>query len=165
MGLVSAILITIVFLPFFYIAYLGKRQSKQRNKIFYREARKLGLHLDEQEQWGNTFLGLDRKRSKLIYMRDFPGELIRNVISLESISSCNVTIQQARQKTKGKVDFRLLKVDLELIHAAQPEKRTLLNFFDQEAVYAQDFETERAERWKERIRKMLHQPKAMRSAS
>lgn len=165
MGLVSAILITIVFLPFFYIAYLGKRQSKQRNKLFYKKARKLGLHLDEQEQWGNTFVGLDQKSSKLIYMRSLTGKLIRKEISLDSINSCNVLIQQAKQKTKGKVDFRLLKVDLELIYAAQPEKRTLLNFFDQEVVYAQDHEIERAERWKNRIGKYMHKHSTMRSAS
>ncbi|GGD58008.1 hypothetical protein [Muriicola marianensis] len=165
MGLVSAILTTLVFLPFFYIAYLGKQQSKKKYKIFQKEARRLGFYLDEHEHWGNTLIGLDRTRSKLIYMRILPGELFKVEIPLESIEKCNVLIERNRRKTNGNVSFDLVRVDLELIHTKPAEKSTLLNLYDRDGQVSQDFEVERAEKWKKLIEKNCNLPGSFRSAS
>ena len=165
MGLVSAILTSVVFLPFFLIAYQGKHDTRKKYKIFHREALRLGLHLDEKEHWGNTFIGLDHSHSKLVYMRADPEELTTIEVTLDSVKNCEILMQQSRRKVGGKIELDLVKVDLLLFLSDLEERKIPLTFFDRDGQVSQDHEMERAERWKKKIQARCSEFKQLQSAS
>ena len=148
MGLVSLILITIIFAPFFYAGFSGNSHAKKLKKIFKNEVAKQGYNLNHMEFWGNTFIGLDLKKSKLIYMSVINSELFKKEILINSIKDCNVVKKIYNHKKNGKVQTQLVSVDLELTFKNYNEPVTLLNFYNRDNFYTENHELKRAEKWK-----------------
>ncbi|WP_228238310.1 hypothetical protein [Allomuricauda sp. M10] len=149
MGLISALLTLVIFLPFFYAALLGKKQTKKIREQFENEIVRGGYRLDYKDFWGNTLIGLDKTKSKLIYLRLNKNELIRKEISMKTIKGCTVSTQEVNQRINGELITYRKSVDLELMLHGQKEIQ--LNFFDCNGYCKEDYDIKRAEKWKELI--------------
>lgn len=165
MGLVSTILIATVFLPFLYIAYLGKVQHKKINQLFDQEIRKFGYHFDEFEKWGNTFLGLDQKNALLVYMRYHSNLLVKQEISVTKIKECCVLVNEQETRKDQKIHTQLVKVNLSLKLIGEEQNPIILNFFDSDLNYREDHEVKRAEKWKQLVLKNGTPFKPLKSAA
>lgn len=154
--IISVVLVASVFVPFFIIDFSGKSGIKQMRKLFKTEVVKHGLKLTEQENWGNTFIGEDKEQKKLIFMKFLEADPIVHIIDLSKVYSCDIDSKVTTVKTKTKRDSILQKLNL-IIHSIQPEKsEVLLNFYDAEGIYGEDFEFARAEKWKTIIKGYIH---------
>ena len=151
MGIVSSILVLVIFFPFFYAGFLGSNNIKKRKKLFDHEVAKGGYQLANQDFWGNTFVGLDPQKAKLIYMRVTDAGLVKKEIPLKSIKNCNVVQETIRQRKDGQVKNHLMKVDLELTFKNSYQPITFLNFFDSAGYCMEEGELDRAEKWKSLI--------------
>ena len=165
MGLVSAILTASIFMPFFYAAYLGKKQDKKINQAFNRDINRLGYYFDKHERWRNTFLGWDKTRSKLVYMRYSSNVLERKEFSISKIMDCKIVVDEKKERKNGKIYSTLLKVDLCLVLFCNDRNPVLLNFYDCNGNYMEDHEVKRAEKWKQLILKNITPIKPLKSAA
>ncbi|TFG75498.1 MAG: hypothetical protein E4H26_05980 [Flavobacteriales bacterium] len=145
--IISIILVTSVFLPFFLIDLSGKTAAGQRKKQFKLAIAKNNLTLSDKEIWGNSFIGIDRNQKKLLFMKVEGADQIDTLIDLSNLRDCKIVTAYRKSKVKNQNELLLLKLDLE-IHFIKGRNVESLNFFDFEAPYKEDFELIRAEKWK-----------------
>ena len=153
--IISLILVASVFVPFFIIDLSGKSGIKQMRKLFKQEQVKYNLKLTEQENWGNTFIGVDKEQRKMLFMKFMEAEPTFHFIDLDKIQSCQIDSKVETIKTKIKKENILQKLNLKitLLNAKGPE--VILNFYDTEGIYGEDFEMARAEKWKMILQKNM----------
>ncbi|MEB8346619.1 hypothetical protein OO010_11220 [Flavobacteriaceae bacterium KMM 6898] len=145
--IISLVLVASVFVPFFIIDFSGKSGIKQMRKSFKLELGKNNIILTEQENWGNTFIGIDKEQKKMLYMKFLVAQPTIHLIELSKIQACEIDNKVATVKTKIKKENILQNLNLKLspIDTSNPE--VILNFYDSEEIYAEDFEMARAEKW------------------
>lgn len=146
--IISVILIASVFVPFFIIDFSGKSGIKQMKKLFKLEQVKNNLKLTEQENWGNTFIGVDREQNKMLFMKFSEVDPSIHLIDLSKIQVCEIDSKIASVKTKMKKENILQKLNLRISPKDTRYPEVILNFYDSEGIYGEDFEVARAEKWK-----------------
>lgn len=165
MGLVSTILTGSIFLPFFYAAYLGKQQNKKMEQFFNKEIVRSGHAFEEYEQWGNTFIGLDKRHATLVYMRATKTGLLKGEIPIIQVRECNILTEVINQRRNGKVYTHLKKVNLSIGFFGQNEHTIILNFYDIDEPYMENHEIARAEKWKNLVLGHCNPLRPLRSAA
>jgi hypothetical protein len=145
--IVSIILVSSVFLPFFLIDRSGKSAAGHRKKLFKLAIAKNKLALSDQETWGKSFIGIDRNQRKLLFMNVEGKEQVEKLIDLNNIRDCKINTIYKKSTVKNHHETILLKLDLEL-HYFKSAKVEVLNFYDIDAPYKEDYEMIRAEKWK-----------------
>ncbi len=145
--IVSIILVCSVFLPFFLIDRTGKSAAGHRKKQFKMATAKNKLTLSEQEIWGKSFIGIDQNQRKLLFMNVEGEAQLEKLIDLNLVRDCKINTTYKKSTLKNHHEMILLTLDLE-IHYIKSEKVELLNFFDIDCPYKEDYELNRAEKWK-----------------
>lgn len=153
--IISLILVASVFVPFFIIDFSGKSGIKQMRKLFKLEQVKCNLKLTEQENWGNTFIGIDSVQKKMLFMKFVEAEPTVYLIDLSRIQSCEVESKVEIIKTKIKKESILQKLNLKITSIGANNFEDILNFYDAEGIYGEDFEMARAEKWKAIVKKNM----------
>ncbi len=146
--IISLVLVVSVFVPFFILDFSGKSGIAQMKKLFNLELAKNNLKLTEQENWGNTFIGLDREQKKMLFMKFSELDPSIQLIDLSKIQACEIDCKIASVKTKVKKERILQKLDLKISPIDTRNPEVILNFYDWEGIYGEDFEMARAEKWK-----------------
>ncbi|MET6991279.1 hypothetical protein [Sediminicola arcticus] len=146
--IISLILVASVFVPFFIIDFSGKSGIKQMRNLFKLEQVKYNLKVTEQENWGNTFIGIDRVQKKMLFMKFLEAEPTIHLIDLGKIQSCEIESKVEIIKTKIKKDSILQQLNLKITSPGTNSFEGILNFYDAEGIYGEDFEMARAEKWK-----------------
>ncbi|MEJ1223190.1 hypothetical protein [Sediminicola sp. 1XM1-17] len=154
--IISVILVASVFVPFFIIDFSGKSGIKQMRKLFKMEVVNHNLKLTEEENWGNTFIGLDKEQKKLIFMKVLGTEPLIHVIDLSKVMACEIDSKVNTVKTKTKRETILQKLNLKITAIESNNAEVILNFYDAEGIYGEDFEFARAEKWKSIIKGYIH---------
>ncbi|MCM4167512.1 hypothetical protein KCTC52924_00989 [Arenibacter antarcticus] len=147
MTLISVLLVLAVVIPFLVLNSSGKGEAKtiaNRIKEFAKEAH---LKFDQKESWGNRFIAIDKTRKILVFSRIVNGEVVINEVPMDQVEKS--TIQKATKmvKTNSGKENVLQKLDLEITYFAHHEKALLLNFYDIDQIYTEDYELKRAEKW------------------
>ncbi len=145
--IVSIILVSSVFLPFFLIDRTGKSAAGHRKKQFKMAIAKNHLALTDQEIWGNSFIGLDQQQKKLLFMKVEDKDQWEKLIDLNNIKECKINTVYKKSTAKNHHEMILLKLDLE-IYSRKGNSVEVLNFFDIDGPYKEDYEMIRAEKWK-----------------
>lgn len=145
--IVSLILVSSVFLPFFLLDRSGKTAASRRNKMFRLATAKNKLALSEQETWGKSFIGIDQNQKKLLFMNVEGEAQLEKLIDLNLVRDCKINASYKKSSVKNQNDTILLKLDLEL-HYFRSAKVEVLNFYDIDCPYKEDYELNRAEKWK-----------------
>ncbi|MGB5274366.1 MAG: hypothetical protein WBN39_09965 [Flavobacteriaceae bacterium] len=145
--IISVILVSSVFLPFFLIDRTGKSAAGHRKKQIKMAIAKDHLALTEQEIWGNSFIGIDQQQKKLLFMKVEDKDQLEKLIDLNNIKDCKITTAHKKSTVKNHKEMLLLKLDLE-IHSLKGNSIEILNFYDIDGPYKEDYEMIRAEKWK-----------------
>ncbi|ALM08121.1 hypothetical protein SB49_10130 [Sediminicola sp. YIK13] len=146
--IISLVLVASVFAPFFILDFSGKSGIAQMKKLFTLELVKNNLKLTEQENWGNTFIGIDREQKKMLFMKFSEVDPRVHIIDLTKIQACEIDSKIASVKTKVKKENILQQLNLKISPIDTRNPEVILNFYDWEGIYGEDFEMARAEKWK-----------------
>ncbi len=153
--IISVVLVASVFLPFFIIDFSGKSGIAQMKKLFKLELLKNNLKLTEQENWGNTFIGVDREQKKMLFMKFSEVDPSIHLIDLGKIQACEIDSKIGSVKTKVKKENILQQLNLKISPIDNRNPEVILNFYDWEGIYGEDFEMARAEKWKTIIKSLM----------
>lgn len=146
--IISIVLVASVFVPFFIIDFSGKSGIKQMRKLFKLELVKNNMKLTEQENWGNTFIGVDKEQKKMLYMKFLEAEPTIHLIELSKIQACEIYSKVTSIKKNSKKESVLQLLNLRITSKDAKHTEVILNFYDAEGTFAEDFEMARAEKWK-----------------
>lgn len=155
MIIISVLLVMAVVVPFLIFNFLGKGDSKiisNKVKQFSKEAH---LKLDEKESWGNTFIAIDRTQKILVFSKIIKGEVTIKNIALDQVEKTNIQKNLKLVKTNTGKENVLQRLDLEIVFFAHHEKSLLLNFYDVDQVYTENYELKRAEKWSTLINEVV----------
>ncbi len=148
--LVTAILLTIVSLPFV-LAYRNKR--KQENKIYselHALANRNFCQLNEKEYSGNSALGLDREQGKLLYVRIAGNEIKTKAIILSEYKTSNVRCTY-KASDSGKENEIIENISLVFEPRSAQSGTQSVELFSSSANTVLDDELNLAKKWSKRI--------------
>ena len=154
--IISLVLVASVFVPFFILDFSGKSEIAHMKKLFKLELVKNNLKLTEQENWGNSFIGVDREQKKMLFIKFLEVEPIIHLIDLSKIQACEIDSKIGSVKTKVKKENILQQLNLKISPIDSRNPEVILNFYDWEGIYGEDFEMARAEKWKTIIKSLMN---------
>ncbi len=151
MTALDILIVTTIFLPFILLARLGKKSKRKLYKQFKDSAQKNGLIISEKEFWANAYIGIDCEKKVLLFIRSEDGSLDEKLIDLNKVKECKVITSVENIRTKNTKQGILEKVGLQIYFTGKDTTMDLLNFYDYNRIYSEDFEVQRAEKWKKTI--------------
>ncbi len=144
--IVSLLLVGSVFLPFFLLSTLGKKETKKLKAEIKAVKTKNNLKVSQEEFWGDNYMGIDPNQKKLIFFKSSGLEKNWHLLDLNKLKGCKVIEKRKVIKIKNKRDSLLERLDLELLF--KNGDVLLLPFFDAAESHSEDFENRRIEKWK-----------------
>jgi hypothetical protein len=157
MLLVSALLVLCTIIPFVILNKSGKGDLKIMNKEVKNVMLGSKLKFDVKESWGNSFIGLDATNKKLVFSKVFEGVVALENIDLSKVSNVKILKKTHVVKSKNKKETVLEKLDLEIGFLNHEKPVKILNFYDINSIYMEDYELVRAEKWYAAINGVLIQ--------
>ena len=155
MILVSTLLVLCTVIPFVILNKSGKGDLK----IMSNEVKKLmvqsQLKFDLKESWGNSFIGLDSNNRRLIFSKVFDGVVALENIDLEEVSNAKIIKKTQVVKSNNRKETVLEKLDLEIGFIDHEKEVKMLNFYDINSIYMEDYELVRAEKWNTAVNNIL----------
>ncbi|QXP55947.1 hypothetical protein H0I25_18110 [Cellulophaga sp. HaHa_2_95] len=150
---ICLVLVGIIFIPFFLFNMSGKSASKKVKEAAKALSTKNKLTISQSELWGNSYIGIDEKEQKIVFLKFSENEIYEHVVAISSIKDCMILEQRKFFKVKNKKDSHLEKLDLKItLKSGQPFE---LNFYDETLNYSEDFEVKRVQKWKSLINQFL----------
>ena len=147
--IISLILVAIVFVPFFYMNYLGKKETKKLKAICKANISRNELKISQQEIWADHYIGIDSDQKKLLYLQGLKSDNKETLIDLKYVTGCNKIEKSKTIKIKDKKESRLERLVLVIVF--KNGTNTLLNFYDSDKNYSEDLEANRLEKWKQLV--------------
>jgi hypothetical protein len=142
------IILTTLFcvLPFAWFMFIGKNNSRKKEKLFKDAIKDENLSFNTKEQWNNNFIGIDESKNILMFIKLIKQEASILKIDLNEIKSCQINKKTRDFKRENKMETELQSLDLELAFLTKSEIVTL-NFYDINDEFSEEFEMKRAEKW------------------
>lgn len=144
-NIIAAIILIMIFLPIYFLNKTGITFSKKLIKSFNSIALSNNLNLDLQECWANTCIGIDINQKKLIYKRGLDSDAF-TIINLKEINTCELIKNVSQRRVDKTVVNELNTLDLKL-SAKNNYPSNILNFYDKEIGFNEDFELKRIDKW------------------
>lgn len=148
--IISAILVALISVPFLLINSIGKSGTRKLKSVYRQIAKKHNFNTTEQEGWGNSYIGIDPSQNKLLFLKLKGEEVSEEFVNLFLVKSCEIRESKDVIRTNHTRETILLGIDLTLTFGHGHES-LVLNFYDRESGYQEDYEHSRAERWKKII--------------
>ena len=105
------------------------------------------LKFDLKESWGNSFIGLVETNRTLVFAKVFDGVVALDNIDLNEVLNAKIIKKTHVVKTNNKKETVLERMDLEIKFLDESRQHKILNFYDIESIYIEDYELRRAEKW------------------
>lgn len=137
-------------LPYLWFIFIGKNNSKKKEKLFKDVIKKENISFDTQEQWNNNFIGLNESQNIMMFINLSNQEASFFKIDLSQLQSCKINRKARDFKKEKKMESELQSVDLELTFLNKNETITL-HFYDNNEEFSEDMEMKRAEKWQSLI--------------
>ena len=106
------------------------------------------LALSEQEIWGNSFIGIDQQQKKLLFMKVEDQDQLEKLIDLNNVRDCKITTAYKKSTVKNHQGNAFVEARPGNTLSQGQFKVEILNFFDIDGPYKEDYELNRAEKWK-----------------
>ncbi|WP_158285051.1 hypothetical protein [Arenibacter aquaticus] len=147
MPLLSVLLVLVTVIPFLILNYSGKGEAKMLRKKADSLKKEFNLKFNLEENWGNSFIGLDTECNTLVFLKVFDGVVATEIIDLAAVDKSEIIKKDKVVRNAHGKEVVLEKLDLRIafFDTGKPDK--LLNFYDLEDVYLEDYELRRAEKW------------------
>ncbi|MCK0144432.1 hypothetical protein MWU78_02065 [Arenibacter sp. F26102] len=147
MWIVSALLVLCTVLPFVILNKSGKGDLKIMSNEIKKLMNESKLKFNLKESWGNSFIGLDSDNKALIFSKVFDGVVALENINLNDVLNAKIVKKTHVAKTQNKKETVLERMDLEIKFLDESREVKILNFYDIESIYIEDYELRRAEKW------------------
>lgn len=144
--IVSLILVGSVFVPYYFFILAGNSETKKLKTKCKAAIAKNNLKVSQMETWGNSYIAIDAHQKKLFFMKIYETECLEQLVDLSKIKETKIMQNKKSIKTKHGFKDLLEKLDLEILLVSG--ERIILNFYDSNQIYAEDFELKRVEKWK-----------------
>lgn len=144
-NIITVIILIIIFLPIYLLNKTGNTYLKKLAKKLDAIALNNNLKLDQKEGWGNTCIGIDTAQQKLLYKRGLETDDYI-FIDLREIESCEYLKEATQKRVDKTIVNQLATLDLKLT-LKKNKTQMLLNFYDMDNGYIEDFEMKRIENW------------------
>ena len=155
MPLLSALLVLVTIIPFLILNYSGKGETKILTKKADSLKKEFNLKFSLKEKWGNSFIGLDKECNTLIFLKVFDGVVATEIIDLAAVGKSEIIKKDKVVRNANGKEVVLERLDLKLAFLDTDIPDKLLNFYDLEDVYLEDYELRRAEKWNAAIANTL----------
>lgn len=150
---ICLILVGLIFIPFFLFNVSGKSNLKKVKETAKAVSIANHLVISQNEIWGNSYIGIDEKQQKILFLKLTAGEAKEQIISIPLVKECVILEQRKFFKVKDKKDSHLEKLDLKItLQAGSPY---LLNFYDENLNFSEDFEAKRIAKWRLLISQLI----------
>jgi hypothetical protein len=145
--IIDLILILSISLPYYLFIHAGRKGRQGRKKIINKIIQTHGILPNIQEQWRNSYIGIDSTQNKLLYVKLDEQQAEEDLIPLNKVRDCSLIKEYKRiRKRKEKEDVLvLLAIELHYRHPKSPAARVV--FYDSASMTGEDFEMQRAEKW------------------
>ncbi|WP_157941180.1 MULTISPECIES: hypothetical protein [Arenibacter] len=147
MWIVSGLLVLCTVLPFVILNKSGKGDLKIMSKEVKNLVTESKLKFNLKESWGNSFIGLDANNKMLVFSKVFDGVVALDNIDLNDVLNAKIVKKTHVVKSKNKKETVLEKLDLEISFLDEQKAHKILNFYDLDSIYMEDYELRRAEKW------------------
>lgn len=131
-----------VILPYIMFIVAGKKADREFRNIFFEEAKKRGMVLEKIDKWNMNMIGFDRSLMKLLLVQRRREAVVVKELSLRKIKQSHVVQETRRMRLKNIPEDVLLRVDLEF--DLWNGEQEILNLFDHNETYSQDYEMKNA---------------------
>ena len=149
-SIITLMILAVIIIPFLTFIYTGKKDSAKFVNYCHQITQSMNLIIQEDEIWGNTYMGIDTTAKKVIYIRKTATETQKTLLDLCAIHGCEILEDRIQILRKDKKESLLNKLDL-CIYLNTKSYPKILNFYDLEREYQEDLEMARIQKWKKRI--------------
>lgn len=147
---ISAILVALISVPFLLINAMGKSDTRKLRSHFKKIAIKHNLTPTAKEGWGNSFIGIDEAQMKMIFLKINGTDVREEIVNLYPVKGCEVRETTEVIRANHSRETILVRVAL-IISFGNGQEPLDLIFYDRESGYQEDYEHDRADRWKKMI--------------
>ncbi len=162
--IISGILVFITFLPYFLFPLLRNKDDKNLRRKFNEEALRLVLNISYKLLWNTNIAGVDILKRQFLLVQKPDSDFIIQNIDLNKVSQIKLVSQYSELRQKRKLIQTLYRVNLEFSEN-NIGGAAIVNLFDSESNYTQDFEIKNAEKLVAELQKYLKaQPVLKRTA-
>lgn len=151
---VNVAVVSLVFVPYYLFIRLGQQEYRRINREFSGQVKQHNLKIDQMERWNLNALGIDFKQQKLLFVQRRNEKIFVQLYDLGSIKACRESFQNTTIQVNGANVTILQKVDLELIPYSG-EAVTVINLFNNDMTYNEEFELDHARKWKELVNQCI----------
>ena len=135
-----------IVLPYIWFILMGKSAAKKKEKIFNKLLKQEQLTLTSKEMWNNSIIGINETKKIMLFVKLKDAQKDFFSINLNDVKSCQINKVKREFKKDKKNEFELQKLDLELSFISK-KPNAILNFYDINDSFSQDFEMQRVEKW------------------
>lgn len=146
-------LVAAVFLPYLLFILIGRKEENKLKNRFLEEAKKHQLRFEEKDAWNNNIMGLDKEKARILLVQKRRAGLFAEVIDLREVRSCELFTDVHILKIEQRTEEILLSLGLHL--KMRNGTVQILNLYNCEETYAQDYELKHAEKWRDIINKSV----------
>ncbi|WP_156877180.1 hypothetical protein [Salinimicrobium terrae] len=150
---VDFVLVAAVFLSYFLFILIGRKESGRLKNKFSEETKKHQLRFEEKDSWNNNIIGLDKEKNKILLVQKKRTELVSEIIDLKQVCTCEILQEVQTLKIEQRTETILQRLDLQLkLHNGTMQ---IVNLYNCEETYMQDYELKHAEKWNRTINALI----------
>ncbi len=151
---VFAVVIGLVAIPYIALILFGSGRTKKVADRLKAEAARQGIKPEQKEAWNGREIALDSQKNQVLFGQLLDETILVQQVDLAGVSRVVLQEQVVSKKIDGKIQHTLEAVALELVSKTN-KPSSVLSFYDSEVDAAQNYEVNRAKKWKERIEAQL----------
>lgn len=151
---VNVAVVSLVFVPYYIFIRLGQKEYRRINREFGNQKKKHNLKIDHLERWNLNAVGIDLQQQKLLFVQRRHEEIFVQVYDLSNVKTCIEASHSSPIEVNGILQNVLQTVDLEL-YPYSAEEKTIVNLFNSDFTYNEDFELKHAQQWRELINQCI----------
>ncbi|MFD2516640.1 hypothetical protein [Salinimicrobium flavum] len=161
--IVDFALLVLVFIPYVLFIFIGSREVRKLKNKFKEEALHHQLIIDEKDSWNSNIIGVDTKKAIILLVQNRKTEVHAEFIKLKEVKNCEILREVQTLKIDKRTEEILQRIDLRL--TCRNDSIRIVNLYNCEENYAQEYELKHAEKWNNKINSMISYRPAVNSAA
>ena len=143
--IVDILLVAMVAMPYVAFISVGLKESRKLKKRFMEQAVKYNFRPDRIETWNLNMIGIDQNASTILLLQNYSEGPQVTYLDLKKFRKSNLQKRYQTMRIQKKTEEMLQKVYLEL-HSFSGEN-LLVDLYDADKTYQQEYEMRNAEKW------------------
>ncbi|KQC32007.1 hypothetical protein AAU57_00725 [Nonlabens sp. YIK11] len=145
--IVSLIVVGLVAIPYYLFISAGTSETKKIALKIKKVVLENNLQISQDERWNHKYIGIDTQQKVLVFLKAATAE---NAVSQDTVQILNLAhvknclVIEHRKGNKANAVLERLDLQIHLINGTSQ----LLNFYNLDDNDAEDYEVQRAEKWK-----------------